>query len=125
MCKTWGSKCYSYKNPKTIPNGPCGDKCLDTGQVGVFLGHSNDTTKHFKVYSPELDYSSQSNRVIIDENQKAGDLNLRLKNCIAELQETKNGVPHSKPQGRPKMAMLINPISSLKIIPTIPAGAGS
>jgi hypothetical protein len=31
MCKTWGSKCYSYINPKTIPNGQRHDKLRDTG----------------------------------------------------------------------------------------------
>jgi hypothetical protein len=63
--------------------------------------------------------------MIIDKNQKGGDLNLRLKNCIAGLQRTKNVVPDRKPQGRPKMAMHINPISSLNIIPTVSAAASS
>jgi hypothetical protein len=124
MCKTWVSKCYSYINPKTIPNRQRHDKLRDTGRVGVFLGYSNDTTKHIKVYSPELSYTSRSSRVINDETQKGGDLNLRLRNCIAGLQGTQNVVPDRKPRGRPKMEKLIDPISPLTIIPTVPAVAG-
>jgi hypothetical protein len=88
MCKTWESKCYSYINPKTNPNGQHHDKLQDKGRVGVFLGYSNDTTKHIKVYSPELGYTSRSSRVIIDETQKGSDLNFRLRNCIPGLQGT-------------------------------------
>jgi hypothetical protein len=62
--------------------------------------------------------------VIIDETQKEGDLNLRLRNCIAGLQGTQNVVPDRKPRGRPKIEKPIDPISPLTIIPTIPAVAG-
>jgi hypothetical protein len=54
-------------NPKTIPNRQCHEKLGDTGQVGVFLSYSNDTTKYIKVYSYELGYISHSRGVIIDE----------------------------------------------------------
>jgi hypothetical protein len=83
MHKTWGSKCYSYINLKIIPNRQSHDKLPDIGRVGVFLGYSNDTTKHIKEFPPELGYTSCSSRVIIDETQKGGDLNLRQRNCIA------------------------------------------
>jgi hypothetical protein len=49
LCKTWGIKCYSNMNPKTIPNGQRHDKLRDIARVGVFLGYSNDTPKYIKV----------------------------------------------------------------------------
>jgi hypothetical protein len=65
----------------------------DTGQVEVFLGYLNKITKNIKVYYAELGYTSQSTRMIIDETQEGGDLNHRLRNCIAGLQGTQNMVP--------------------------------
>jgi hypothetical protein len=61
--------------------------------------------------------------VIIDETQKGGDRDLSLRTCIAGLQGTQNVVPERKPRGRPKLEKPIDPISSLTIIPTIPAVA--
>jgi hypothetical protein len=55
--RVWGSKCYSYINPKTIPNGQQSDKGMDTGRVRIFMGYSPTTAKQFKVYYPELGYS--------------------------------------------------------------------
>jgi hypothetical protein len=60
----------------------------DTSQVRVFLDYSNNITKHIKVHSPELGYTSCLSSVIMDETQKGGDLDLRLRNCIARLQGT-------------------------------------
>jgi hypothetical protein len=124
MCKTWGSKCYFYINPKTIRNGHCHDKLRNTGRVGVFLGYSNDTTKYIKLYSRELSYTGHSSRVIIDETQKGGNLDLRLRNCIAGPQGPQNVVPDRKPRCRPNMEKSIDPISPWTIIPTFLAVAG-
>jgi hypothetical protein len=107
--KTWRSKYYSYINPKTIPNGQRHDKLPDIGRVGVFLGDSNYTTKYIKVYSPELRYTRCSNRIIIDETHKEGDLNLWLRNSFVGLQGMKNMVSHRKPGGRLKMEQPIDP----------------
>jgi hypothetical protein len=60
----------------------------------------------------------------MDETQKGGDLDLRLRNYIAGPQGTQNVVPDRKPQGRPKIEKLIDHISPLTIISTIPAVAG-
>jgi hypothetical protein len=75
------------------------------------------------VYSPELGYTSRSSRVIIDETQKGGDLNLRLRNYITGQQGIQNVVLDRKPRGRPKLETPIDPISLLTIIPTVPAVA--
>jgi hypothetical protein len=96
----------------------------DIGRVEVFLGYSNDTTTHIKLYSPELGFTSRSSSVIIDEIQKGGDLNVRLRNCIAGLQGTQDVGPDRKARCVPKMENPIDPISSLTIIPTVPAVAG-
>jgi hypothetical protein len=112
MCKTWGSKYYSYINPKTMSNRQCYDKLRDTGQVEVFLGYSNEITKYIKVYSLELGYTGHSSRVMIDETQKGGNLDLRLRNCIAELQANQNVVPDRKPRGRPKIEKFMDHIFS-------------
>ncbi|RAL58199.1 hypothetical protein DID88_002302 [Monilinia fructigena] len=101
-CKVWGSRCYAYINPKTIPKGQRHDKLRDTARVGIFLGYSKDTTKHIKVYSPELGYTYRSYRVTIDESYKGGDLDLKLRNCVAGSQGTKNIEPNRRPRGRPK-----------------------
>jgi hypothetical protein len=100
-----------------------GNGTINYARVGVFLGYSNDTTKHIKVYSPELGFTSRSSRVIIDETKRGGDLDLRLRNCTARLQGPQNVVPDRKPRGRLKMEKPIHPISPLTIIPTVPVVA--
>ena len=69
--KVWGHKAYAYINPKTIPAGQRHDKLRDTSRVGVFMGCTDNTTKHFKVYCPELGYTQRFSRVEVDENTKA------------------------------------------------------
>jgi Reverse transcriptase (RNA-dependent DNA polymerase)/gag-polypeptide of LTR copia-type len=100
--RVWGSKCYSYINPKTIPNGQRSDKGMDTGRVGIFMGYSPTTTKQFKVYSPELGYTHRSSRVIINEKVKGGTVELRLRKCEAGPQGTFNEHADRNPRGRPK-----------------------
>ena len=56
--KVQGYKAYAYINPKTIPAGQQYDKLRDTLRVGVFIGCTDNTTKHFKVYCLELGYTS-------------------------------------------------------------------
>ena len=91
--RVWGSKCCSYVNPKTIPLGQRHDKLVNPGRIGVFMGFSETTHKHFKVYSPELGYTSRSSRVDIFENVKGGTIDLKLRNCESGLQGTPNTQP--------------------------------
>lgn len=55
--RRWGSKCYYYVDRKTIPAGERHDKLVNPGRVGVFMGYSETTTKHLKVYSLERGYT--------------------------------------------------------------------
>ncbi|KAI0995920.1 hypothetical protein K3495_g12264 [Podosphaera aphanis] len=80
--KVWGSKCYTYIDPKTIPAGQRHDKLVNTGKVGVFVGYTS-TTKQLRVYS-------------------RGSIDLRLRNCVAGPKGTPNVIPDRKPRGRPK-----------------------
>ena len=42
--RVWGSKCYSYLNPKTLPAKGRHDKFVDRGREGVFVGYINITS---------------------------------------------------------------------------------
>ena len=42
--RVWGSKCYSYVNPKTLPSKGRKDKLIDRGRSGVFIGYTDTTT---------------------------------------------------------------------------------
>ena len=99
--RVWGSKCYSYINPKTIPAQQRHDKLVDPARVGVFMGYSTTTDKHLKVYSPELGYTTRSSKVTIDESVQGGVIDLRIRNCEAGPQGTYNIQPDRKPRGRP------------------------
>ncbi|EDN93221.1 hypothetical protein SS1G_12167 [Sclerotinia sclerotiorum 1980 UF-70] len=111
MCKVWGSKCYAYINPKTIPKGQRHDKLRDTSRAGVFLGYSKTTNRHVKVYSPELGYTFRSSRVVIDESCKGGDMDLKLRNCESGPQGTKNMEPDRRSRGRPAANKATIPIT--------------
>jgi hypothetical protein len=87
ICKIWVSKCYSYIIIKIIPNGQHNQILGDTVQLGLFLGYSNDTTKHIKGYSPDVGYIRRSSREIINKTQKRGDLNLRLRTVLLDYKE--------------------------------------
>ncbi|KAI0994162.1 hypothetical protein K3495_g14020, partial [Podosphaera aphanis] len=100
--RIWGSKCYSYLHPKTIPANQRHDKLVDRGRVGVFMGYSDTTNKQFKVYSPDLGYTSRSSRLMVDEKSKGGTVDLRLRNCAAGSQGTPNSLNDRERRGRPK-----------------------
>jgi hypothetical protein len=100
--RVWGSKCYSYIHPKTIPADQRHDKLVDRGRVGVFMGYSETTNKQFKFYSPELGYTSRSSRISVDEYTPGGKVELRLRNIPAGPQGTQNTMPDRKPRGRPR-----------------------
>ncbi|KAF7567667.1 hypothetical protein PtrM4_142580 [Pyrenophora tritici-repentis] len=100
--RVWGSRCYSYINPKTIPADQRHDKLVDRGRIGVFMGYSETTNKQFKFYSPELGYTSRSSRISVDEYTPGGKVELRLRNIPAGPQGTQNIMPDRKPRGRPR-----------------------
>ena len=91
--RVWGSKCYSYIDPKTIPADQQHDKLVDCGRVGVFIGYSETTNTQFKFYSPELGYTSRSSRILVDEHTPGGRVELRLRNIPAGPQGTPNTMP--------------------------------
>ncbi|TAQ86988.1 hypothetical protein B7494_g4697 [Chlorociboria aeruginascens] len=88
--------------PKAIPAGERHDKLVNPGRVGVFMDYSNDTTKHFKVYSPKREYIILLSRVIIKKSTNGGTVNLRLRNCTSGSQGTMNVAPDRKPRDRSK-----------------------
>ena len=114
--RIWGSKCYSHIIPKTIPAGQRRDKLVDTGRVGVFMGFSDHTAKHYKVYSPELGYTHRSSRVIVDETTKGGTLKLKIRG--QNSQGIQNVQPDRNPRGRPKKNTPFRPETELNV-PTI------
>lgn len=100
-CRIWGSKCYAYINPKTIPKDQRHDKLRDTARVGIFMGYSHTTNRHVRVYSPELGYTVRASRVTIDESKRGGDLDLRIRSSASGPQGTENVIPDRRPRGRP------------------------
>jgi hypothetical protein len=116
--KVWGHKAYVYINPKTIPAGQRHDKLRDTARVGVFMGCTNNTTKHFKVYCPELGYTQRFSRVVVDENTKGGTVDLRLRGESGP-KGTTNVQPDRLPRGRPKKELPIPDKPQVKTIPQV------
>ena len=100
--RVWGCKAYAYINPKTIPAGQRHDKLRDTAREGVFMGCIDSTTKHFKVYCPELGYTQRFSRVMVDENTKGGTIELRLRGASGP-EGTANSQPDRLPRGRPRL----------------------
>src|ERR1700712_1457584 len=96
--RKWGSKCVTWINPKTLPKGSRHDKLMDTGRIGVFVGYSPTTTKHFRVYSPELGYTTKCSVVHIDEKTKGGTLDLRIRSSKGGSQGISNEHPDRRPR---------------------------
>lgn len=99
--RVWGSKCYTYLNPKTLPAKGRSDKLMHRGRVGVFMGYSETTDRQFKVYSPDLGYTHRVSVIQADEKVPGGtlDLNLRVK---SGPMGTSNELIPRKARGRPK-----------------------
>jgi len=57
--KTWGCKCYSYVNPKSLP-AEARHKLVDRARVAVFVGYELNTTKQFRIYASDLGYVTKS-----------------------------------------------------------------
>ncbi len=65
----FGLVAYLYVSPKSLPIGTTSKKLLDSGVEYVFLGFSNETTKQYYVYRPDLGYIVMSSVVNVDEEK--------------------------------------------------------
>lgn len=70
------------------------------------MGYLDTMNKQFKVQSSDLGYMSRSGRVLVDENNKGGTVNIKLRNCIVGPQGTPNIPQNRKERGRPKTIIL-------------------
>jgi hypothetical protein len=61
--RAFRTKCYAYVDPKSLPKGSRKDVIVRRGRVCVFIGYSETTTKQFKVYAPDLRYTTRSSVV--------------------------------------------------------------
>lgn len=101
--RVWGSKCYSYVDPKSLPGYGRHDKLMDRGRIAVFVGYCEHTTQQLRVYSPDLGYTIRSNVVDVDESIKGGSIDLKIRNQGIGSQGTPNDLPDRRPRGRPKL----------------------
>ena len=99
--RVWGSKCYTYLNPKTLPAKGRSDKLMHRGRAGVFMGYSETTDKQFKVYSPDLGYTHRVSVIQTDEKVPGGKLNLNLRVKSGPMGTSNELIPR-KARGRPK-----------------------
>lgn len=99
--RVWGSKCWSWINPKTLPAKGRHDKLMDTGRVGVFVGYVDETTTQYRIYAPDLGYVVRRSVVRIDESTPGGTVELHLRKAT-KPQGTTGALPTRKPRGRPR-----------------------
>jgi hypothetical protein len=99
--RVWGSKAYDYVNPKTLPAKARHDKLVQRGREGVFMGYSDNTEKHFRVYAPDLGYTRLTSVLLVDERVKGGTVDLKLRNNPTGPQGTPNDLIVRKGRGRP------------------------
>ncbi len=67
--RVFGLVTYSYVSPKLLPTGTTSKKLLDSGVKYVFLRFSNETTKQYYVYRPDLGYIVMSFIVNINKEK--------------------------------------------------------
>ena len=74
-------------------------------RLGVFIGYLDNTTKQFKVYTPDLGYTTRSASVAWDEGivGRTIDLKIRGPNSQGTLCE----LPDRNPTGRPKQGEML------------------
>lgn len=99
--RVWGSKCWSWINPKTLPAKGRHDKLMDTGRVGVFVGYVDETTTQYRIYAPDLGYVVRRSVVRIDETTPGGIIDLQLRSASVP-QGTAGGLIPRNPRGRPR-----------------------
>lgn len=107
--RVFGSVCYSYVSPKSIPAGMTSKKLRDPGAECVFVGYNSETTKQLNVYRPDLGYAVMSSVVDVDESKQGGALDLQIRGQHAQgtpanqffAQGTQSNLPPRRPVGRP------------------------
>jgi hypothetical protein len=99
--RAFGTKCYAYVDPKSLPKGSRKDVIVRRGRVCVFMGYSETTTKQFKVYAPDLGYTTRSSVVDWDEKTPGGTVDLKIRG--PRPQGTPNELPLRNPAGRPRL----------------------
>lgn len=68
--RVWGSKCYDYVNPKSLPAYSRHDKLILRGREGVFKGLVEGTAKLYKIYAPDFEFNRRTNIPFVDESAK-------------------------------------------------------
>jgi hypothetical protein len=119
--RVFGSICYSYISPKSLPSGTVSKKLMDTGREGVFVGYNHETTKQLCVYAPDLGYAIMTSILDVDEEKQGGSLDLKIRKgdpqgTSAESfisQGTSSAPPQRRPAGRPRNEELIKVVSSI------------
>ena len=74
-----GSKAYGYINPKTLYKDNRYNKLVLRSREGVFIGYSDNTKKHLKIYAPDLGHIIFSSKLFVNELVSRGIVNLRLR----------------------------------------------
>ena len=98
--RTFGTKYYAYVDLKSLPRGTRTDKLMPRGRVCVFMGYSETTAKQFKVYAPDLGYTTRSAVVDWDEGVQGGTVDLKIRGL--NPQGTPNELPLQNPARRPR-----------------------
>ena len=90
----------------------------------MFMGYCDTTTKQFKVYSPDLGYTTRVSRVEIDENTKGGTVDLRIRDTLIGLQGTPNTLDDRRARGRPRQENSIKSPDLPKLPSNSPTNSG-
>ena len=119
--RVWGSKCFSYINPKSLPAKTRHDKFMDRGRIAVFMGYVETTIKLYRVYAPDLGYVTVTSVINVDEDTPGGDvdLNLRTTTMNQNRQGTVNELPIRRPRGRPSGVTIASGITmpNVQVLP--------
>ncbi|KAI0995147.1 hypothetical protein K3495_g13035 [Podosphaera aphanis] len=100
--RRWGSKCYYFVDRKSISATEKKGKLVNLARVGVFMGYSETTTSHFKVYSRERGCTIEVSILKVDKKINGGTIDLKIRSSSVGPQGTKNEMNDRKPRGRPK-----------------------
>ncbi|KAI1004161.1 hypothetical protein K3495_g4052 [Podosphaera aphanis] len=64
--KTWGCKVITQVPRASLPGRK--DKFMPSGREGIFMGYSDDTTTHYRIYAPDMHTTITSSNVIFFED---------------------------------------------------------
>lgn len=115
--RVWGCKCIAYVNPSSLPPKTRHDKIVPRGREAVLVGYNPHTTKQWRIYAPDLGRCIKASSVTFFENEKGGDLDLKLKIT------TPHELPARKPVGRPRKEPIIHDIQNVEPASTQPEQA--